>query len=200
MVRPPLLHRARHEFEQTFGRGVSPSLAVAPGRVNLIGEHTDYNDGFVLPMAIDRHVAVAFAPRQDRVLRAHAAEYRQTRELSLDTLERRTATEPDKRSARGGWFGYVAGVAWAMLGAGYALRGADLAIASEVPPGAGLSSSAAVEIAVARALTAISDRGLGSATRGTAGAAGRTRVCGRRLRHHGSVVRRVGARRLRAPD
>ena len=139
------------------GAACSPSLAVAPGRVNLIGEHTDYNDGFVLPMAIDRHVAVAFAPRQDRVLRAHAAEYRQTRELSLDTLERRTATEPDKRSARGGWFGYVAGVAWAMLGAGHALRGADLAIASEVPPGAGLSSSAALEIAVARALAAISD-------------------------------------------
>jgi galactokinase len=157
MVRQPLLHRARHEFEQAFGRGVSPSLAVAPGRVNLIGEHTDYNDGFVLPMAIDRHVAVAFAPRQDRVLRACTTEYGQTRELSLETLARRSATEPDKRSARGGWFGYVAGVAWAMLGAGHTLRGADLAIASEVPAGAGLSSSAALEIAVARALAAISD-------------------------------------------
>ena len=157
MVRQRLLHRARHEFEQVFGRGVPPFLAVAPGRVNLIGEHTDYNDGFVLPMAIDRHVAVAFAPRQDRVLRAYAAEYRQTRELSLDALKRRTTTEPDKRSARGGWFGYVAGVAWAMLGAGHALRGVDIAIASEVPAGAGLSSSAALEIAVARALGAVSD-------------------------------------------
>jgi galactokinase len=157
MVRQPLLLRARHQFEHAFGTGVTPSFAVAPGRINLIGEHTDYNDGFVMPMAIDRHVVVAFAPREDRILRTCSLEYGQTRELSLETLERRTATEPGKRSARGGWFGYVAGVAWAMLGAGEALRGADLAIASDVPAGAGLSSSAALEIAVARALAAISD-------------------------------------------
>jgi galactokinase len=156
MVRQPLLLRARREFEQ-FGRSINPSFAVAPGRVNLIGEHTDYNDGFVLPMAIDRHVAVAFAPRQDHIIRVRTAEYGQTRELSLDKLKARTASEPDKRSARGGWFGYVAGVAWAMLGAGHRLIGADLAIASEVPAGAGLSSSAALEIAVARALAAIAE-------------------------------------------
>ena len=130
-----------------------PSLQA---RVNLIGEHTDYNDGFVLPMAIDRHVAVAFAPREDGVVRAYASEFGETRELSLDALERRTTSEPDKRSARGGWFGYVAGVAWAMLRAGEALHGADLAIASDLPAGAGLSSSAALEIAVARALGAVS--------------------------------------------
>ena len=147
--------RARQEFEQAFARGVRPEIAAAPGRVNLIGEHTDYNDGFVLPMAIDRHVAVAFAPREDRVVRAYASEFGETRELSLDALERRTTTEPARRSTRGGWFGYVAGVAWAMLGAGQALRGADLAIASEVPVGAGLSSSAALEIAVAQALSAV---------------------------------------------
>ena len=105
MVRPPLLLRARHAFAQAFGSGAHPSVAVAPGRVNLIGEHTDYNDGFVLPMAIDRHVAVAFAPRQDRLVRAYASEFGETRELSLDTLQRRTPTEPDKRSSRGGWFG-----------------------------------------------------------------------------------------------
>jgi galactokinase len=157
MVRQPLLLRARHTFAQAFGSGASPSIAVAPGRVNLIGEHTDYNDGFVLPMAIDRHVAIAFAPRRDRVLRACASEFGETRELSLDALERRTATQPDKRSTRGGWFGYVAGVAWSMLGAGHTLVGADLAIASELPVGAGLSSSAALEIAVARALGAVAD-------------------------------------------
>ena len=61
MVSQRLLLRARHEFEQAFARGERPRIAAAPGRVNLIGEHTDYNDGFVLPMAIDRHVAVAFA-------------------------------------------------------------------------------------------------------------------------------------------
>jgi galactokinase len=156
MVRQRLVLRARNEFAQAFGPGLPAAIAVAPGRVNLIGEHTDYNDGFVLPMAIDRHVAVAFAPRQDRVLRARASEFGETRELSLDALERRTTGEPARRSARGGWFGYVAGVAWAMLGAGQALRGADLAIASDVPVGAGLSSSAALEIAVSRALGAAS--------------------------------------------
>ncbi len=156
MVRPRLLQRARHEFETAFRCGAPTSFAVAPGRVNLIGEHTDYNDGFVLPMAIDRHVAVAFAPRQDRVLRAYASEFLETRELSLDVLERRTTSEPARRSARGGWFGYVAGVAWAMLGAGHSLNGADLAIASDLPVGAGLSSSAALEIGVALALGAVS--------------------------------------------
>ncbi len=156
MVRPRLLQRARHEFEQAFRRGAPASFAVAPGRVNLIGEHTDYNDGFVMPMAIDRHVAVAFAPRQDRVLRAYAHEFGETRELSLDVLERRTTSEPARRSARGGWFGYVAGVAWAMLGAGHSLNGADLAIASDLPAGSGLSSSAALEIDVALALGAVS--------------------------------------------
>jgi galactokinase len=156
MVRERLLQRARHEFAHAFGDRTAPGLAVAPGRVNLIGEHTDYNGGLVLPMAIDRHVAIAFAPRADRILRAHSAEFKQTRDISLDTLERRTTDEPGRRSDRGGWFGYVAGVAWAMLGNGQALRGADLAIASDVTPGVGLSSSAALEIGVARALAAAS--------------------------------------------
>jgi galactokinase len=157
MVRQPLILRARHTFARAFGTGATPSVAVAPGRVNLIGEHTDYNDGFVLPMAIDRHLAIAFAPRRDRVLRVVTSEFGEMRELSLDVLERRSATAPAKHSPRGGWFGYVAGVAWAMLGAGHVLGGADLAIASEVPIGAGLSSSAALEMAVARALGAAVD-------------------------------------------
>ena len=156
MVRQHLLQRVRSEFEQAFGTAVRPSIAVAPGRVNLIGEHTDYNDGFVLPMAIDRHVAVAFAPRADGIVRAYAAEFGQTRELSLDALARRTTSDPTRRSSRGGWFGYVAGVVWAMLGAGQRVQGADLAIAADLPVGAGLSSSAALEMAVARALCAVS--------------------------------------------
>jgi galactokinase len=152
MVRPRLLLRARQEFEQRYGSAPS-HYAVAPGRVNLIGEHTDYNDGFVLPMAIDRHVIIAFAPRPDRTVRVHSVEFGLTRELSLESIERRSTLEPDRRSGRGGWFGYIAGVAWAMAGAGNQLSGADLLIVSDLPVGAGLSSSAALEIAVALALT-----------------------------------------------
>jgi galactokinase len=153
-----LLQRARQQFEQAFGPpGAAPRIALAPGRINLIGEHTDYNEGFVLPMAIDRHIAIAFAPRDDRIVRAHAAEPNETRELSLDSLERRADGEAGKWGKRGGWFGYLAGVAWALLGAGHTLKGADLAIVSSLPIAAGLSSSAALEIAVARALTAVAD-------------------------------------------
>ncbi len=157
MVRHHLLQRVRQEFNQAFGADVRPSIAVAPGRVNLIGEHTDYNDGFVLPMAINRHVAVAFAPRADGIVRAFAADFGQTGELSLDALERRSTSEPARRSARGGWFGYIAGVAWAMLGVGYPVKGANIAIAADLPVGAGLSSSAALEMAVARALGEVSE-------------------------------------------
>jgi galactokinase len=152
-MRSRLVQRAVDDFERAFGAAdAPPQVAMAPGRVNLIGEHTDYNDGFVLPMAIDRHVVVAFTPRTDRMLRAYASEPLETRELSLETLERRTAAQTGRWGKRGGWFGYIAGVAWAMLSAGHQITGADLAITSDLPIGAGLSSSAALEIAVARAL------------------------------------------------
>ena len=155
MVRPRLTQQAHQVFKQVFGTAAVPQIASAPGRINLIGEHTDYNDGFVLPMAIDRHVAVAFAPRADRVLRAYSAEFRHSRDVSLDTLERRSAADPAKHSGRGGWFGYVAGVAWAMIRAGHRPNGLDMAIVSDLPAGVGLSSSAALEIAVARALAEV---------------------------------------------
>jgi len=119
-------------------------VAVAPGRVNLIGEHTDYNDGLVLPMAIDRVVAAAFRPRSDRRLRAHAVAFNETREADLDALR------PDPAA---GWMAYVAGVAWAFLSAGHRLPGLDLIIDGDVPLGAGLSSSAALEVAVALAVS-----------------------------------------------
>ena len=70
-------------FLEEFGGARSPRVAVAPGRVNLIGEHTDYNDGWVLPMAIDRHVGVAFAPRIDRILRAHSVVFGETHEIQM---------------------------------------------------------------------------------------------------------------------
>ena len=120
---------------------------MAPGRVNLIGEHTDYNDGWVFPMAIDRHVWIAFAPRQDRTLRAHSAIFVETREVHLDELD----------SARGSnWFAYIGGVAWAARQAGHEIAGMDLVVDGDLPPGSGLSSSAALEMATARALCQVS--------------------------------------------
>jgi galactokinase len=145
---------ARDEFEDVFGTPPS-GVVLAPGRVNLIGEHTDYNDGFVLPMAIDRGMAIAFAPRDDDKLRVWSNEFGHSREVMLDGLRRRAAGDSD-RSRRGGWFGYVVGVAWAMYRGGLAVRGADLAIVSDLPTAAGLSSSAALEVGVARSLAAAS--------------------------------------------
>jgi galactokinase len=137
-----LAARARELFGRQFGRDPL-GVAVAPGRVNLIGEHTDYNEGFVLPMAIDLGVAVAFAPRSDPILRVHAATPEETRELA-----------PDTRSAAHEWSDYVAGVRWAMERGNLPVPGADLVIVGDVPVGAGLSSSAALELAALHALCA----------------------------------------------
>ena len=126
-------------------------LAHAPGRVNLIGDHTDYNDGFVLPMAIDRAVWIAFRPRDDSEVRAHSLDFND--DLSFDA--------GDVTHGPRGWGEYVRGVAW-VLGEttsrqGAALRGWDGVVAGDVPLGAGLSSSAALELATARALATASD-------------------------------------------
>ncbi len=123
-------------------------MAVAPGRVNLIGEHTDYNDGWVLPMAIDRKVGVAAFSRDDGVIRAHSVVFGETRETRLENLTARGRSE---------WFDYVAGTAWALISTGHHLEGADLFVDGDVPLGSGLSSSAAVEMATARSLCGISD-------------------------------------------
>jgi galactokinase len=132
-------------FADAFGSLTATRVAAAPGRVNLIGDHTDYNGGFVLPMAIDRFVTIAFRPRRDRRLRALATAFDEIREADLDGLEGARAA---------GWMSYVAGMAWAMQSNGMTLRGLDLAIDSTVPVAAGLSSSAALELASARALAA----------------------------------------------
>ena len=138
---------ARHAFSRIAG--VPPlGVAFAPGRVNLVGEHTDYNDGFVLPMAIAEGIAAAFSGRPDDLLRVHASESGDTREVSLAAL--RTRRTPVR-----GWFRYAAGVAWAMQSAGLPLKGADVVIAANLPSGAGLSSSAALELAIARALAEV---------------------------------------------
>jgi galactokinase len=117
----------------------------APGRVNLIGEHTDYNDGFVLPAALDRATTVTMTPRADRIVTVTTALGGKSFQFDLDEA----APQP-KRD----WTDYVRGVAVVLEAAGHRLGGADLAIASNVPLGAGLSSSAALEVSVAAALTA----------------------------------------------
>src|SRR4051812_42109691 len=141
-----LAEQARAAFSKAFARS-SNGVAAAPGRVNLIGEHTDYNDGFVLPMAVERGVAAAFSPRDDRILRAYAASFDETREAPIDALKPRSVDS---------WMSYVGGIAWALRESGAGLHGVDLAITSDLPIGAGLSSSAAIEMAVARAIAAVS--------------------------------------------
>ncbi len=121
-------------------------LTRAPGRVNLIGEHTDYNDGFVLPAAIDRAAWIAARRRDDRRLRIHAVHYDASAEIDLDQLQ------PDQVK---GWAAYVAGMADYLQRAGHTLYGADLLIDGDVPEGAGLSSSAALEIASGATLLAL---------------------------------------------
>lgn len=134
-------------FQELFGETHAPRVASAPGRVNLIGDHTDYNDGWVLPMAIDRYAHVTFAARSDSTLRAHSTALGETRQVDLHALE----------EARGrGWFSYLAGTAWALLESGLRPSGVDLLVEGDLPLGSGLSSSAALEMATARALCVVS--------------------------------------------
>lgn len=130
-------------FKTAFG--YSPShLVRAPGRVNLIGEHTDYNDGFVLPCAINFGTVIAASRRADLVVRVLAADYHnEIDEFRLD--------QPILALAEGAWPNYVRGVVKYLQAHGLPLQGADLALAGNVPQGAGLSSSASLEVAVTQA-------------------------------------------------
>ncbi|WP_020120877.1 galactokinase [Streptomyces canus] len=124
----------------------------APGRVNLIGEHTDYNDGFVMPFALPHTAVAAVSRRTDGVLRLHSSDIGGgVVELRLDDL----APESDRK-----WTAYPAGVVWALREAGHPVTGADVHLASAVPAGAGLSSSAALEVVIALALNDLFDLGL----------------------------------------
>jgi len=133
-------------FRQLVGSDPTGVWA-APGRVNLIGEHTDYNDGFVLPFALEQHVVVAAAPREDGTWRVRSLNRRQTESFGPDDLV------PGRVD---GWAAYVAGVVWALVEAGHTVGGADLVLGSDVPSGAGLSSSAALECAVLTTLVDLS--------------------------------------------
>jgi galactokinase len=132
-------------YERLFGG--HPFIFRAPGRINLIGEHTDYNDGFVMPAAIQFATLVAAGERNDNTLHIYAQSFGEQVQFSLDSL----AGPP-----RGHWSDYVRGVAATLLSAGYKLRGANLLIQSDVPIGGGLSSSAALEVSTALALAAVS--------------------------------------------
>ena len=145
-------------FGERYGRAAR--IFRAPGRVNLIGEHTDYNGGFVLPMAIERETVVAAAPRTDRTVRAYSASLEE--ELSFDL-------DHPHPPRRGIWLDYVEGVARALESRGLKLSGADLLIDSDVPAGAGLSSSAALEISVGLALARVSGREVDGVTLALAG-------------------------------
>jgi len=133
-------------YTERFGQ--SPTHVVrAPGRVNLIGEHTDYNDGFVLPLAINRAAWIALRPRNDSLVKVYSVDYQEAREFDICELNREKA----------GWIEYLKGVAWCLQDACMKLKGWEGVLAGDVPLGAGLSSSAALEMATARAFAAVSD-------------------------------------------
>jgi galactokinase len=140
-----LLEQVAAAYASRFGQPPR-HIVRAPGRVNLIGEHTDYNDGFVLPMAIDRATWIALGPRADCRVRLHSLDYSETAAFDLGRLHK----------CRVSWVEYPKGVAWALQDSGLALRGWDGVAKCDVPMSAGLSSSAAFELATARAFASVS--------------------------------------------
>ena len=157
----PPIDRALQLFHEAFG-GDPDGVWSAPGRVNLIGEHTDYNGGLALPIALPHRTYAALRARTDGILR-----------VVSDGMPGGPVTVPLAEVGPGspsGWAAYVAGVFWALREAGYAVPGAEVALASAVPVGAGLSSSAALECSVGAALSDLAGLGL------LADAAGRRRL------------------------
>ena len=143
----PPLSLATSTFADVFGRAPD-FVARAPGRVNLLGEHIDYNDGFVLPAAIHRAAFVAVGGRADALVNVQAPDISSETSFRLDQVDDKldTAGQPLRR-----WAWYPAGVAWALRERGLDVRGLDAVLSSNVPRGSGLSSSAAVEVAFAAA-------------------------------------------------
>ncbi|KOT94321.1 MULTISPECIES: galactokinase [Streptomyces] len=138
-------------FRELYG-AEPEGVWAAPGRVNLIGEHTDYNDGFVMPFALPHQAVAAVSRRDDGILRLHSAD------VAADPVDLRVADlAPGSDKS---WTAYPSGVVWALREAGHELTGADVHLASTVPSGAGLSSSAALEVVVALALNDLYSLGL----------------------------------------
>jgi galactokinase len=154
-------------FENRYGR--IARFFGAPGRINLIGEHTDYNGGYVLPMAIGRGTLVAIAPRTDRILRVWSLNLDESIELNLDLIG---------SGRHGDWRDYVEGVASALLDKGILLTGADIALESDLAIGGGLSSSAALEISLGMAMAAVSNCAVDKRTLAFAGQTAEHRYVG----------------------
>lgn len=139
-----------NKFTDLFGQ--APRFVVrAPGRVNLIGEHTDYNDGFVLPLAMDRAIWIALRPRDDRLVSVHSIDFDSHEQFSLDQMSKENH----------GWLEYIKGVAFCFQEnhdcPGLKISGWEGVVAGDIPLGAGLSSSAALEVAAARAFAAAAE-------------------------------------------
>ncbi|WP_328937857.1 galactokinase [Streptomyces tauricus] len=145
------VQQVRGGFEKLYGTAPE-GIWAAPGRVNLIGEYTDFNEGFVMPLALPHTAVAAVSRRDDGVLRLHSADIEgPVVELHVDDLAPLTNTS---------WAAYLAGVVWVLRSAGHAVTGADIHLASTVPTGAGLSSSAALEVVTALALNDLYELGL----------------------------------------
>lgn len=141
MTKPITRRSVLAAFQSKFGKAAR--LFRAPARINIIGEHCDYNDGFVMPSNTALYTWLAIAPREDRIVRMLASDFNQTIEFDLDALHR----NPD-----GGWQEYVKGVLHVLQQEGFELKGADVLITGEIPLGGGLSSSASLEIVIAFAM------------------------------------------------
>ena len=144
-----LISQTIESYHAHCNTGASPRIFRAPGRVNLIGDHTDYNDGFVLPVAIDRQIVVAATIRQDSQINVYAHNFNQ--------WDRFDFQKEIHRLSENNWGNYVRGVAWALLQENLSIKGMDAVVAGDIPIGAGLSSSAAMEVAIAFALLSLSE-------------------------------------------
>jgi galactokinase len=144
-----LISKTLNAFKTKFSFNTPPRLFQAPGRVNLIGEHTDYNDGFVLPAAIDRLILVAATARRDARVNVYA--------MNFDQWDRFDIRGEIARLSENAWGNYIRGMVWSLIQEGCELRGMDAVVAGNVPIGAGLSSSAAMEVALGFCLLQLSE-------------------------------------------
>ena len=146
------INRVKHGFSERF-HGRASVVVHAPGRVNLIGEHTDYNEGFVLPCALPCGTVIAARPRTDGRVCVVALDYQGAEDSFESTL-------PIPKREGGGWANYIRAVVYVLLEAGHSVQGADLVIGGDVPQGAGLSSSASLQVGLALVFSTLSNMNL----------------------------------------